>query len=111
VFPSDPRAITGFQGVHSSHFLCVKTVHAPSLTCFSYHTLATNRDILPASMRNHGQGDTVQPIARTPTPNNMRSNWDLLLGRSPEMMVGQSPLTFLALEGGPNDKLCPLIPF
>ena len=94
VFPSKPRAIIGFQGVHSPHLPCARTVHAPSLTCHSYHTLATNRDILLASMINRGQGITVRPIARTPTPNDVMPNWDFLLGRYPYMLVDLEPSTF-----------------
>lgn len=107
VFPSKPRAIIGFQGVHSPHLPCARTVHAPSLTCHSYHTLATNRDILLASVRNCGQGDTIRPAAGTPTPNGLRSNRDFLLRRSPNMLAGPAPSTFLVLEGGPDDKLSP----
>ena len=70
------------------HFMCVRTAHAPSLTCRSYHILATNRDILLASVKNSSQGIIVRPTVRTPTPNGPRSNWDFLSGRFPDMLVG-----------------------
>jgi len=41
----------------------------------------------------------------------MRSNWDFLLGTSPDMLAGLAPSTFMVLEGGPDDKLCPPILF
>jgi len=80
VFPSKPRATTGFQGAHSTNSPCVRTVHVPSLSYCSCHTLATNIVILLASMRNHSQVITVQPTVGNPTPNGLRSNWDFLWG-------------------------------
>jgi len=111
VFPSHLSTITGFQGVHSSQPTCVRTSHAPSFTHCNYHTLATNRVILLACVRNRGQGITIRPTAGSPTPNGLRSNWDFLSRRSPWHVGGSSTWTFLALEGGPDDKLCPLIRF
>ena len=111
VFPFWLYAFTCFQGAHSPHPPCVRTAHEPSLNCCMCHTLATNKDILLASMKNCGQGDTIQPTIGTPRPNGLRSSWDFLPGRSREMFVGLALSTFLALEGGPDDKLCPLILF
>jgi len=91
VFPSNPCAFIGFQGVHSPHFLCVRTVHSPSLDCCTCHTLATNKDILLVSAQDHSQGDIVGPTVRTPTTNGLRSSWDLLPGGSPDMLAGLSP--------------------
>ena len=105
VFPSKPCTIIGFQGAHSPHPQLVRTSHAPSLTYCSCHTLATNNDILLASVRNCDQGITIRPTAGTPTPNGLRSNWDFLLGRSLGMLAGPTSSTFLVLEGGPDDKL------
>ena len=62
-------------------------------------------------MWNRGQGIIVRPIAGTPTPNGLRSNCDFLPRRSTDMLVGPAPFTFLALEGGLDDKMCPLILF
>ena len=111
VFPLNPCAFIGFQGAHSPHFPCVRTIHAPSLACYTCHTFATNSDILLVSVCNHGQGDIVQPSAGTPTPNSLRSSWDFLPGRSPDMLAGPARSTFLMLEGGPDDKLSPYILF
>ena len=61
----------------------VGTSHTHSLTHCINHTLATDRVILLASVRHHGQGITLWPTAGTPTPNSQRSNWDFLLGISP----------------------------
>jgi len=97
--------------MHSPHPPCVRNAHAPSLNYCICHNLATNRDILLAFVWNHSQGNTVWPTARTPTPNSLRSSWDFLPGRSPDMLAGLAPSTFLVLEGGPYDKLCPLILF
>ena len=91
VFPSKPSIVTGFQGAHSPNSPCVRTVHARSLSYCNYHTLATNIVILLASMRNCGQGITVWPTVGTPTRNGLRSNWDFLPGRSPNMLVGPTP--------------------
>ena len=93
VFPSKLRAIIGFQGAHSPHSPCVRTVHAHSLSCCSSHTLATNKDILLASTHNRGQGDIVWPIAGTPTPNGLRSCWDFLPGRSLDMLTSPTAST------------------
>jgi len=98
-----------FPRAHSPHPPCVRTTHAPSLTCCICHTLATNRDILLASVCNRDQGDTIWAIVVTPTPNSLRSSWDFLPGRSPNMLAGPTPSAFLVQEGGPDDKLCPLI--
>lgn len=111
VFPSKPYIITGFQGAHSPHSPCVRTVHGTSLSCHNCNTLATNMDILLSSVRNCGQGNTIWPTAGTPTPNGLRSTWDFLLGRSPNMLVGPTLSTFMALKVGPDDKVCPLILF
>ena len=91
VFPSKPSIITCFQRLDSPHSPCVRTSRAPSLTRCSYHTLATNRDILLAFVWNHGHGITVWPTARNPTPNSLRSNCDFLLGRSLDMFAGPTP--------------------
>ena len=61
----------------------VRTSHTPSLTHCINHTLATDKVILLASVRHHGQGITLRPTIGTPTPNGLTSNWDFLLGRSP----------------------------
>lgn len=90
---------------------CVRTFHAPSLTCCKCHTLDTNKDISLISTHNHGQGDTVLPTARTPPPNSLRSSSDFLPGRSPNMLASPALSTFLALEGGLDDKLSPHILF
>lgn len=91
VFPFHPSTITCCQGVHSSPPPYVRTFHAPSLTHCSCNTLATNRGILLASVRNHGQGITIRPTARTPTPNGLRSDWEFLARRSPYMLAGPAP--------------------
>ena len=52
----------------------VGTSHTPSLTHYISHTLSTDRVILLAFVRNHSQGIIIQPTARTPTPNFLRSN-------------------------------------
>jgi len=109
LFPSNLHVSIGFQGVHLFHLPCVRTLHAPSLACRASHTLATNKEILLAFVCNRGQGDTVWPIARTPTPNGLRSSWDFLPRRSLDILAGPVPSTFLALERGPDDKLCPYI--
>lgn len=88
VFPSRPSTITCFQGAHSSQAPCVRISHAPSLTHYSCHILATNKVILVGSMKNHDQGISIGPTVKTPTPNSLRSNWDFLLGRSPDMLAG-----------------------
>ena len=93
VFPAKLRAVTSFQVAHSPNSPCVRTVHAPSLSCRSCHTLATNRDILLASVWNRGQGITIQSNTATLTPNDLRSNWDFLLGRSPDILAGLAPST------------------
>ena len=61
----------------------VITSHTPSLTSCISHTLATDRVILLAYVRHHGQGIMLWPTSRIPTPNCLTSNWDFLLGRSP----------------------------
>lgn len=94
VFPFKPSTVIGFQGVHSSQPSCVRTSHALSLTRCNCHTLDTNRVILLVYVRNRGQGITIQPIAGTPTPNGLRSNWGFLLGRSPYMLAGPSLSTY-----------------
>jgi len=66
---------------------------------------------LITSACNHVQGDIVQPTIQTHTPNDLRPSWDFLPGRSPDMLVGLAASTFLVLEGGLDDKLCPLILF
>ena len=93
VFPSKTRTIIDFQGMQSPHAQCIRNSHAPSFPCCSCHTLATNKDILLASMQNQGQGIIIWPTAGTPTPNGMRFNWDFLLGRSPYILVGLAPST------------------
>lgn len=90
VFPSHLSTITGYQGVHSSQTTCVRTSHAPFLTHYSGHMLATDKVILLSSMQNHGPGITIRPTTRTPTPNGLRSNWNLLPGRSPWHIGGSS---------------------
>jgi len=79
--------------------MCVRTINAPSLACYTCHTLSTNNDILLASACDCGQGDIVRPTNGTPTPNGLSYSWDFLLGRLPYMLAG--------LDG----KLYPLIPF
>ena len=111
VFPSKPHVSIGFQGAHSFHLPFVRTIHAPSLACYACYTLSTNKDISFASTCNHSQGDTIPPIAGTPTPNGLRSSWEFLLGRSPDMLVGPTLSTFIVLEGWPYEKLHPLILF
>ena len=111
VFPSQLSISTVFQGAHSSHPPCVRTSHSPSLTHCSSHTLATDKVILLVSMWNHSQGINIRPTAGTPTPNNLRSNLDFLPGRSTDMLAGLTSSTLLELEGGSDDKLCPLILF
>lgn len=86
-FPSKPRVCIGFQEMHLFHFLCVRTLHAPSLACCAGHTLATNKDILLFSTHNCCQGDTVWATAGTPRPNGLRSSLDLLPGRYPDMLA------------------------
>jgi len=93
VFPFKPRVSIGFQGVHSFNFSCVRTLHVPSLACYAGHTLATNKDILLASTHNYGQGDTIRSTIGTATPNGLRSSWDFLPGRSPDMLAGPTPST------------------
>jgi len=96
VFPSQLSSDTSCQGAHSSHPLCVGTSHAPSLTHYSGHTLATDRVILLASMRHCGEGITLRPTIGTPTLNDLRSTWDFLPGRSPWHVGGSSTVnTFL----------------
>jgi len=46
--------------------VCVRTAHAPYLAYCNCHTLATNKEILLASMQNRVQGITIQPTTRTP---------------------------------------------
>lgn len=111
VLPSKPCVSTSFQGAHPPHLPCVRTIHAPSLACYKSHTLSTNKDILLMSACNCSQVDTVWPSSGTPTPNGLRSSWDFLQRRSPDMLVGPVWSIFLALEGGLDDKLCPLILF
>lgn len=111
VFPSKLCISTGFQGVHLFHFPCVRTIHAPSLACCAGHALATNKDILLASTHNHGQENIARPIIGTHTPNGLRSSWDFLPGRSPDMLVGLALLAVLVLEGGLDDKMSPHILF
>lgn len=111
VFPSKLHDFVSFKGEHVPHFPCVRTIHAPSFACCICHTVSTNKDILLAFVRNCSQGNTIRPTAATPTTNGMRSSWDLLPGRSPDTLAGPSPSTFLVLEGGLDDKLCPLILF
>lgn len=94
VFPSDLCAFTSFQGAHLSHFLRVRTIHAPSLAYCTCDTLTTNKDILLSSMHNHGRGDTIRPTARTPIVNNVRSGWEFLLGRLLKMLAGQALIAF-----------------
>jgi len=53
------------------------------------------------------QGITLLHTAGTPTPSNLRSSWNFLLGRSPDMLVGTTPPKFLAREGGLDDKMSP----
>jgi len=67
----------------------VGTSHTLSLTHYISHTLSTNIVILLSSLRHHGQGITLRPTVGTPTQNNMRSNWNFLLGRYP-WHVGRS---------------------
>ena len=98
VFPSKLRVYTCFQGVHPFHLPCVRTIHAPSLAYCACHILATNKDILLTSMRNRSQGNTVLPLFGSPTPNDLRSSWDFLLGRSPNMLVGPTPPTSFKVE-------------
>ena len=107
VFPSKLHVSIGFQGAHSFHLPCVRTLHAPSLACCARHTLATNKDILFGFVRNRGQGDTVWPTTWIPTPNGLRSSWDFLPGRSLDILAGPTPSTFMVLEGGPNDNPSP----
>ena len=57
------------------------------------------------------KGDTVWPTAGNPTPNDLRSSWDFLLRISPNMLVGPTTSTYLALEGGPDDKMKTYISF
>jgi len=71
------------------------------------HTLAFDKDITLISVEYHSQGITLPPIVGTPTPNGLRSSWDFLLGRSPNMFVVLAPSTFIPLEGGLDDKLSP----
>ena len=94
VFPSHLSTIIGCQGRHSSQPPCVRTTHAPSLIHCSCHTLATSRFILLSSVRNCGQGITIQPTLGTPTPNILRSNLDFLPRRYPYMLAGPAPSTF-----------------
>ena len=91
--------------------LCVLEPPCISLDLLQGHTFASNKDILPTSARNRIQVDIILPTTGTPTPNGLRSSWDFLLGRSPDMLVGPTLSTFLVLEGGLDDKLCPLILF
>jgi len=111
VFPSKLCVYTSFQGTHSFHLRYVGTIHEPSLACCTCHTLSTNKDISLASSYKHDQDDTVQPTVGTPTPNGLRSSWDFLSQRSLDMLAGPTMSTFLVLEGGTDDKLCPLILF
>lgn len=62
VLTSKLRVYTCFQGVHSFHLPCVRTLHAPSLACYAGHTLSTNKDILLASVRNCGQVIMYNPL-------------------------------------------------
>ena len=71
---------TEYTYTHSSQTICVRTSHAPSLTHYSDHTLATDIVILLASVRHRGQGIAIWTTAGTPTPNGLRSNWDFLQG-------------------------------
>lgn len=49
-------------------------------------------------------GRTIQPNG-TPTPNDVRYNWDFTSGRSPYMLVASNTVNILMLEGGPYDTL------
>jgi len=111
VFSLKLHVYTNFEGVHSFHLQCVRTNHAPSLSFYACHTLAAHKDISLSSVHNRGQHDTTRPIVWIPTANDLMSNWDFLPGRSPDMLAGPTLSTFLVLEGGPYDKLCPLILF
>ena len=70
----------------------VGTSRTHSLTLWINHTLATNRVILLAFARQRGQGITLRPTTRTPTPNGLRSNWDFSLGRCPWHAGGSSTI-------------------
>ena len=57
------------------------------------YTLASNKYILLTFARYCSQGTTLLPTVGTPTPNSMRSSWDFLLGRSPDMLTSPTPST------------------
>lgn len=76
-----------------------------SLDSLQGHTLSSHKDITLASMHYRIQGIALLPTARTPAPNGLRSSLELLLGISPDMLVGPELSTFLALEE--DDKLSP----
>jgi len=76
----------------------VGTSHTPSLTHCISHTLVADWVNLLASMWHRGQGITLWPTAGTPTPNNLRSNWDFLPGISAWHVGGSSIVnSFLGL--------------
>lgn len=93
--------------MHSSPLLCVRAFPCIFPDLLEGHALSSNKDMLIRSTHNHSEGNIVLPTTRNPTPNDPMSSWDFLPRRSPNMLAGLTPSTFLALEGGPNDKLSP----
>jgi len=78
-----------------------------SLEFLQGNTLAFDKDIKLTSACYRSQGIALLPTSGTPTPNGLRSSWELLLRRSSDMLVGPSISTFMVLEGGPDDKMSP----
>lgn len=82
-----------------------------SLDSLQGHTLSFDKYVTLTYMHYHNQGIALLPTAGTPTPNSLRSSWDLLPGRSTNMLASSTLSTFVVLEGGLDDKLSPQILF
>ena len=89
----------------SSQTSYVRTSHTPSLTHCNSNILATDRDILLASVWHHGQGSTIRTTVGTRTPNGLRFWLGLLTREIPLHVSKYSTINILILERGWDDKL------
>ena len=107
MFPSGYVLLQASKGYTYFPLLCVRTSPFISLDLLQGHTLSFVKDILLTSTHYRSHGIALLLTIGTPTPNSMRSSWDFLPGRSPNMLVGPTPSTFLVLEGGPDESMSP----